>query len=70
MCVVSNSFADKLILSPGPECQVNVPAIGPSGRLTSYFGAIKALTKAREMLEEGYKKVRTSEHRRRHYSFG
>ncbi|KAL5499081.1 hypothetical protein ACEPAH_1599 [Sanghuangporus vaninii] len=38
---------------------VNVPAAGPSGRLTSYIGAIKMLAKTREMLEEGYQKYST-----------
>ncbi|KAI5119872.1 hypothetical protein M0805_008543 [Coniferiporia weirii] len=35
---------------------IAVPAVGPLGRLTSYYGAIKFFTSAREMLEEGYNK--------------
>ncbi|KAI5118158.1 hypothetical protein M0805_005780 [Coniferiporia weirii] len=35
---------------------IAVPAVGPSGRLSSYYGAIKFLIGARAMLEEGYRK--------------
>ncbi|KAI5118159.1 hypothetical protein M0805_005781 [Coniferiporia weirii] len=35
---------------------IAVPAVGPSGRIASYYGAIKFLTGARAMLEEGYTK--------------
>ncbi|KAL5522639.1 hypothetical protein ACEPAG_8657 [Sanghuangporus baumii] len=38
---------------------VNVPAVGPSGRLSSYIGAIKMVAKTRQMLEEGYRKYST-----------
>ncbi|EJD00067.1 cytochrome P450 [Fomitiporia mediterranea MF3/22] len=38
---------------------VNVPAIGPSGTLTSYFGALRLVKHAREMLDEGYRKCTT-----------
>lgn len=38
--------------------QVRAPAVGPSGRLSSYYGALKFFFNAKEMLQEGYDKVR------------
>ncbi|KAL5522640.1 hypothetical protein ACEPAG_8658 [Sanghuangporus baumii] len=38
---------------------INVPTVGPSGRLTSYLGAIRLLIDARETLQEGYRKYST-----------
>jgi hypothetical protein len=37
--------------------KVKVPAIGPSGRITSYFGAILFFFNARKIIQEGYSKV-------------
>jgi hypothetical protein len=34
-----------------------IPTVGPSGRLTSYIGAIRYLVDANNMLKEGYCKV-------------
>lgn len=42
--------------------QVKVPAIGPSGALTSYYGAVKYVLQAKEMLQEGYDKVHSTHH--------
>ena len=36
----------------------HIPAIGPSGRLTSYLGVLRYFRGSREMIVEGYKKVR------------
>jgi hypothetical protein len=36
----------------------HIPAIGHSGRLTSYLGALSYFRKSREVIIEGYKKVR------------
>ncbi|KAL5483395.1 hypothetical protein ACEPAI_8626 [Sanghuangporus weigelae] len=37
---------------------VDVPAVGPSGWLTSYYGALKYILGARPMLQEGYEKYK------------
>ena len=36
-----------------------IPAIGPSGILTSYIGAIRYLRNARAVVQEGYEKARS-----------
>ncbi|KIL65513.1 hypothetical protein M378DRAFT_530989 [Amanita muscaria Koide BX008] len=36
----------------------SIPAVGPSGTLTSYIGAIQFLFHSQEMVQEGYNKVR------------
>lgn len=54
---VSNNFVLLLLLQTTKILQISVPAVGPSGRFTSYYGAIKFLFSARAMLREGYTKV-------------
>lgn len=47
-----------------PDCalmirkQIKVPAIGPSGLFTSYYGGYKWLFNAEAIIQEGYNKVR------------
>lgn len=38
---------------------IAVPAVGPAGWLTSYYGALKFITSSRAMLQEGYDKFKS-----------
>ncbi|EJD07780.1 cytochrome P450 [Fomitiporia mediterranea MF3/22] len=58
MCVASIVICKKYFLTRSSS-KIAVPAVGPAGWLTSYYGALKFITSSRAMLQEGYDKFKS-----------